>query len=206
MFCFVVVVFCFFGFFLELLLFFFRKSIKNSALYEIRCSFNSIHKTLYCIYSLVLLLSYFKTWFCLFCIFLIWYPNSKFKICTVLWSWDSGISWVLYFTFALQRLHPQPQHYAPTTGLDPSPLQEFSLLIRSRLLSAAPESRTFKALSWAMLNTFWNIINIFVSGWKDYSDFLKHFSNKQNVPFRAQRSSKSAAQVAFSELLRNKNK
>lgn len=57
----------------------------------------------------------------------------------------------LYCTFAPRRSHPQPRHYAPTTGLDPSPLQDFALLIRSLLVSDAPGSRTFKPC----LGSFW---------------------------------------------------
>lgn len=49
-----------------------------------------------------------------------------------------------YCTSAPLRSHPQPRHYAPTTGLDPSPLQDFALLIRSLLLSGALGFRTFK--------------------------------------------------------------
>lgn len=50
----------------------------------------------------------------------------------------------VYCTFAPRRSHPQPQHYAPTTELDPSPLRGFFLLIRSLLVPDAPGSRTFK--------------------------------------------------------------
>lgn len=47
-------------------------------------------------------------------------------------------------TFVPRRSHPRPRRCAPTTGLDPSPLQDFSLLIRPLLVSDAPGSRTFK--------------------------------------------------------------
>lgn len=47
-------------------------------------------------------------------------------------------------TFVRRRSHPRPRRYAPTTGPDPSPLQDFSLLFRPLLVSDAPGSRTFK--------------------------------------------------------------
>lgn len=50
----------------------------------------------------------------------------------------------LYCTFAPRRSRPPPLHYAPTTGLDPSPLRDFFLLSRSLLVSDAPGFRTFK--------------------------------------------------------------
>lgn len=57
-------------------------------------------------------------------------------------------------TFARRRSHPQPRHYAPTSVLDPSPLQDFSLLIRSLLASDAPGSRTFKPRQNSVVHFF----------------------------------------------------
>lgn len=73
------------------------------------------------------------------------------------WCWCQQISCggFFYCTFAPRRSRPPPRHYAPTTGPDPSPLQDSSLLIRSLLVSGAPGSRTFKPRSrWTRCTLF----------------------------------------------------
>ena len=106
----------------------------------------------------------------------------------------------LHCTFALRRSHPQPRHCAPKTGLDPSPLQDFSLLIRSLLVSAAPGSRTFKPCPGRLVHFFFNF-------WKKRKAAqLKHFGKQQKVHFKVLRSSRalSKKKKSFRKALKKK--
>lgn len=165
----------------------------------------SSSKSLFIITRAAVFIFYSKSFPVIFWLYSDIYTPNYFLTCHKLNSaqfWEASVagkSCVSYFTFALQRSHPQLQHYAPTTGLDPSPLQEFSLLIRSRLVLAAPGSQTFKALSWSF-GWLFEILLWFGSDRQDGLDKLKHFSNEQRVHFGAPRSLKSAAKEASSEV------
>lgn len=101
----------------------------------------------------------------------------------------------LLCTFALRRSHPQPQHCAPTTGLDPSPLQDLFLLIRSLHESDVPGFQTFTPCSDRLVTLSW-------SSWKKHwVRQLKHFGTQEKVHFNALRSSKAPqTNWAFTEL------
>lgn len=116
-------------------------------------------------------------------------------------SWQKNGEWMsvdqlgLYCTFVPLRSHPQPQHYAPTTGLDPSPLQDFSLLIRSLLVSGAPGSRTFKPCLGRFGALFFELQE------KKLVQELKHFGKQQKVHPKALRSCRAPQENwAFTEL------
>lgn len=100
----------------------------------------------------------------------------------------------LYCTFAPRRSHPQRLHYAPTTGLDPSPLQDFFLLSRSLLVSDAPGSRTFMPCPDCG-GHFFELRE------KSWISELKHFGKQQKIQPKALRSSRAPQENrAFTEL------